>query len=143
MKLSLNCCTWLLLLSLCLILISSTEGGKKGGAKNGACKYNKKGKESECNTSTNTKEITYTLKKGDAECQATIVKKKPCSNSKPKKAKGSGCKYEKQGATWTECDPVTKKKSKEMKLKAGSGSQCPPTQTKTKSCKPARKAAGQ
>ncbi|BFZ09490.1 hypothetical protein BsWGS_12529 [Bradybaena similaris] len=124
----------LVVVVLMAVFLGGTEARKKKPNKK-ACKWDRKGVESPCNTTTNTMEVTLKVRKGDsATCQPKVISK-PCNDkSQSKRAKVRGCKYERKGSGWTECDATTNERTKVMKLKAGSNPECEETKTKTKSC---------
>uniref|UniRef100_A0A0B7ACJ1 Pleiotrophin/Midkine C-terminal domain-containing protein n=1 Tax=Arion vulgaris TaxID=1028688 RepID=A0A0B7ACJ1_9EUPU len=142
MRLSGIWCAFMVLIVIALIVqFETVEGRRKSGKKKkdkaGVCKYRKSG-ESACDTTSNTKTIELSLKKGDtATCPATKTVSKPCGHTdddSPTKKKIKGCKYEKKNAQWGDCDS-SQMKSKVMKLKEGSKPECPPTNIRKKSCK--------
>ncbi|CAG5127173.1 unnamed protein product, partial [Candidula unifasciata] len=136
---SILCVLLLVMVVLLSVFLGSTEAKKNKGnrkVKAGVCKYDRKGSESPCNTTTNAMTITLNLRKGDpASCAPSKTVSKSCNDkSQTKKKKVKGCKYERRGSDWTECDATTNERTKVMKLKAGSNPECPETRSKIKSC---------
>lgn len=135
MKLNLNFFLVVLLVVLCvfLLFVDDAEARRnKTNKKNKACKYQRKGLEGACDPSSNTKQITLQLKKGDSKCAATNVVTKPCSDMSL--TKKPACKYEKKNSEWSECDEPAGQKTRVFNLKPGSPADCAPTYTKTKPC---------
>uniref|UniRef100_A0A1A9WB85 Pleiotrophin/Midkine C-terminal domain-containing protein n=1 Tax=Glossina brevipalpis TaxID=37001 RepID=A0A1A9WB85_9MUSC len=89
-----------------------------------SCRYGKN-PWTECDTKTNTRSRTLTLKKGDPACDQTRTIQKKC-----KKA----CRYEK--GSWSEC--ATGQMTRADKLKATSDPSCEATRVIKKNCKPGK-----
>uniref|UniRef100_T1PHZ8 PTN/MK heparin-binding protein family n=1 Tax=Musca domestica TaxID=7370 RepID=T1PHZ8_MUSDO len=103
------------------ILIRNERGTKNDGL---SCRYGKN-PWTECDTKTNTRSRTLTLKKGDPACDQTRTIQKKC-----KKA----CRYEK--GSWSEC--ATGQMTRADKLKATSDPSCEATRVIKKNCKPGK-----
>lgn len=102
------------------VLIRSERGAKNREP----CRY-VKGSWSECDSKTNMRARTLTLKKGDqATCEPTKTIQKKC-----KKA----CRYEK--GTWGECNAQSQM-TRNDKLKTNSDPSCEQNRQITKKCKP-------
>ncbi|BFZ25256.1 hypothetical protein BsWGS_28295 [Bradybaena similaris] len=131
------CCLLVMFLLLHYMSLDvAAAGNKKDKSKAAACKYARAGIDSPCNRTTNTRVISMQLKRGSPTvCQATKLISKPChQNGIHKARKVKGCRYERNGSNWTECDPVTNLMSKTTKLKEGSGTHCPLIHVRTKAC---------
>ncbi|XP_066250193.1 midkine-A-like isoform X2 [Euwallacea similis] len=127
---------WLIFFALTVIVaLASAEGEvweeddhevlirSERGAKNQECRYTK-GAWSECDSKTNQRSRTLTLKKGNqTSCEPTKTMQKKC-----KKA----CRYEK--GTWAECN-AQGQMTRSDKLKAGSDPSCDQKREITKKCK--------
>lgn len=99
----------------------------RGGAGAVACRYTK-GDWSDCDTTSNVRTRTLTLKRGDsAECEATKTENRKCK--KP-------CRYVK--GQWSECDGSVHMKERLDQLKPGSDQTCEATRRMTKKCKGAK-----
>ncbi|XP_070189656.1 uncharacterized protein [Littorina saxatilis] len=111
---------------------------------NSRCRYFRKAQVSLCDAKTNTRSVTFPLKKG-VNCPPTQVFHQPCSQSdeaNSKKVNGvRGCKY-KRGAPWSECGPGVMSKKKEMTLKPGQPASCPLVRTKTVPCRSRKNKTG-
>ncbi|XP_074029713.1 uncharacterized protein isoform X4 [Leptinotarsa decemlineata] len=93
------------------------------GAKNRECRYGK-GAWSECDSKTNQRSRTLTLKKGNqTSCEPTKTIQKKC-----KKA----CRYEK--GAWSECNAQSQM-TRSDKLKPNSDASCEQNRQITKKCK--------
>ncbi|BFF99859.1 uncharacterized protein DMAD_07653 [Drosophila madeirensis] len=103
------------------VLIRNERGTKSDGL---SCRYGKN-PWTECDTKTNTRSRTLTLKKGDPACDQTRTIQKKC-----KKA----CRYEK--GSWSEC--ATGQMTRADKLKASSDPSCETTRVIKKNCKPGK-----
>ncbi|EDV50026.1 uncharacterized protein LOC6545134 [Drosophila erecta] len=103
------------------VLIRNERGTKSDGL---SCRYGKN-PWTECDTKTNTRSRTLTLKKGDPACDQTRTIQKKC-----KKA----CRYEK--GSWSEC--ATGQMTRADKLKASSDPSCEATRVIKKNCKPGK-----
>lgn len=102
------------------VLIRSERGAK---SRNDPCRY-AKGAWSECDTKTNTRTRTLTLKKGDAAtCEQTKTIQKKC-----KKA----CRYDK--GAWGEC--TSGRMARTDALRPNSDPSCEQARQITKRCKP-------
>ncbi|KAK2151901.1 hypothetical protein LSH36_347g04006 [Paralvinella palmiformis] len=116
------------------------------------CKYERK--VSDCVD--NKKTISFNIVSGGADCPQKEHKEKPCGrggrNRKEKKAerkarrnehdnhnRNTKCRYDRESATWSECDPDTNKRMKVMTLKPGQPSSCEQTKTIEKGCRTGRK----
>ncbi|XP_034483749.1 uncharacterized protein LOC117788917 [Drosophila innubila] len=101
------------------------SGAKKASEKAQTCRYTKSSW-TECDTKTNMRTRTLSLKKGDSNCLPTRSMQKTCKKS---------CRYEK--GTWSEC--VNGQITREDKLKpADDGSPqstCNPVRVMNKKCK--------
>ncbi|XP_045196661.2 uncharacterized protein LOC123551646 [Mercenaria mercenaria] len=74
------------------------------------------------------------LKRGDPHiCDPVKIVEKMCKRKKPKR-NGMECKYS-RGGSWSDCDPVTNKKTREQKLKRGDPRICEPVKDVEKMCK--------
>ncbi|XP_035723507.1 uncharacterized protein LOC118442245 isoform X2 [Vespa mandarinia] len=106
------------------ILVRTVRGTKEraSGSSAASCRY-VKGQWSECDSKTNTRSRTLSLKKGDKSCEQTKTIQKKC-----KKA----CRYEK--GTWSGC--VNQLSTRVDNLKANSDPTCEKTRLITKRCKP-------
>ncbi|KAK7791040.1 hypothetical protein R5R35_006843 [Gryllus longicercus] len=101
------------------VLIRSERGAKNKDQ----CRY-VKGSWTECDTKTNMRTRTLTLKKGDrATCELTKTIQKKC-----KKA----CRYEK--GAWSDCSPQNQM-TRNDSLKANSDPSCEQSRLITKKCK--------
>ncbi|XP_030568439.1 uncharacterized protein LOC115768095 [Drosophila novamexicana] len=103
------------------VLIRNERGTKSDGL---SCRYGKN-PWTECDTKTNTRSRTLTLKKGDPACDQTRTIQKKC-----KKA----CRYEK--GSWSEC--TTGQMTRADKLKVTSDPSCEATRLIKKNCKPGK-----
>ncbi|KAI4492644.1 hypothetical protein M0804_002435 [Polistes exclamans] len=106
------------------ILVRTVRGTKERAAASGSaasCRY-VKGQWSECDSKTNTRSRTLSLKKGDKSCEQTKTIQKKC-----KKA----CRYEK--GTWSGC--VNQLSTRVDNLKTNSDPTCEKTRLITKRCK--------
>ncbi|XP_014614100.1 uncharacterized protein LOC122522234 isoform X2 [Polistes fuscatus] len=105
------------------ILVRTVRGTKERAASGSAasCRY-VKGQWSECDSKTNTRSRTLSLKKGDKSCEQTKTIQKKC-----KKA----CRYEK--GTWSGC--VNQLSTRVDNLKTNSDPTCEKTRLITKRCK--------
>ncbi|XP_076242927.1 uncharacterized protein LOC143184516 [Calliopsis andreniformis] len=103
------------------VLVRSVRGTKER-ASGASCRY-VKGQWSECDSKTNTRSRTLSLKKGDKSCEQTKTIQKKCK--KP-------CRYEK--GTWSGC--VNQQMARVDNLKANSDPSCEKTRRLTKRCKP-------
>lgn len=105
------------------VLVRTVRGTKERASGSAAsCRY-VKGQWSECDSKTNTRSRTLSLKKGDKSCEQTKTIQKKC-----KKA----CRYEK--GTWSGC--VNQLSTRMDNLKANSDPSCDETRVITKRCKP-------
>ncbi|XP_055843512.1 uncharacterized protein DDB_G0271670-like isoform X2 [Episyrphus balteatus] len=101
----------------------SAMGEKKSEEqKQTSCRYSKSAW-TECDTKTNSRSRTLTLKKGESSCQQTRTIQKKC-----KKA----CRYEK--GAWTEC--TSGQMTRQDKLKTTSDATCEPVRAINKKCNP-------
>lgn len=101
------------------VLIRNERGAKTGQE----CRYTK-GSWSECDSKTNQRSRTLTLKKGNqTSCEPTKTMQKKC-----KKA----CRYDK--GTWGECN-AQGQMTRSDKLRSGSDSSCEQKREITKKCK--------
>ncbi|GAB6029651.1 hypothetical protein CHUAL_005386 [Chamberlinius hualienensis] len=95
-----------------------------GGGNGGGCRYTK-GSWGECDTNTNQRSRTLTLKRGDqSECEQTKIETRKCK--KP-------CRYTR--GQWTVCDGSVHMKERIDQLKAGSDPSCETTKRTVKKCK--------
>lgn len=102
---------------------SKPRNKSRAGASVG-CRYTK-GEWSDCDTTTNERTRTLTLKRGDStECESTKTEKRKCK--KP-------CRYVK--GQWSECDASVHMKERVDQLKPGSDQTCEATRRMSKKCK--------
>ncbi|XP_055843513.1 uncharacterized protein LOC129910239 isoform X3 [Episyrphus balteatus] len=101
---------------------SSNQGSETVSGVETSCRYSKSAW-TECDTKTNSRSRTLTLKKGESSCQQTRTIQKKC-----KKA----CRYEK--GAWTEC--TSGQMTRQDKLKTTSDATCEPVRAINKKCNP-------
>ncbi|KAK0180807.1 hypothetical protein PV327_003152 [Microctonus hyperodae] len=106
------------------VLVRTVRGTKERASSGsaGLCRY-VKGQWSECDSKTNMRQRTLSLKKGDKTCEQTKIIQKKC-----KKA----CRYDK--GTFSAC--VNMVMTRVDNIKPNSDPSCDPTRRITKRCKP-------
>lgn len=105
-----------------LVRIGRATNTQRGSGSSTSCRYSK-GEWSECDTKTNTRSRTLTLKKGDKGCEPSKTISKKCRKA---------CRYER--GSWMACE--NQWMARIDTLKANSDTTCEKSRRVTKRCKP-------
>lgn len=128
------------------------DGDEDSGSKDLGCQYDRQAEWTECGPGVLSKKKAMKLKPGQPSlCPPTRTKTVPCKSRKGKSNKGEArkdpsksgkertkvqgkvCKYTK--GAWSECDPNTNTRTRQLELKKGNSSVCLPRKQITKKCK--------